>query len=254
MTRPVGAREIDRVGRQEVRDGLEAQLDVADLRPSPPGSYSSSRNAFSMCSSRMPAGRAQAPERVARARRGDQPRARRVGGARPAVDRHRLVARRVGERRRERHEVEDVVGVQVRDHDRVDVRVVARRRAASRTRRSRSRAAGRSSPLATRYPLHAPPASCQAGDLPSTLSSTVVSSHGDRRERAARRLAASPLSRRATGESPIAETIRRAARLAPAQSGTARPPDGGAPGGTRTASGCGGRRPFRVLGRNVAHG
>ena len=34
---------------------------------------------------------------------------------RAAADRHRLLARRVGQRRGERHEVEDVVGVQVRD-------------------------------------------------------------------------------------------------------------------------------------------
>ena len=42
------------------------------------------------------------------------------GGRRPAP----AVARRIGERRGERHEVQDVVGVQVRDHDRVDLAVV----------------------------------------------------------------------------------------------------------------------------------
>jgi hypothetical protein len=53
-----------------------------------------------------------------------QDRPRRVVGARPAVDRDRLLARRVHERVRVRDEVEDVVGVQVRDDDRVDVDVV----------------------------------------------------------------------------------------------------------------------------------
>ncbi len=69
--------------------------------------------------------RADLPEGLGGARRGDQPRPRgRVGAGVPA-DRHGLLARRVDQRGRVRDEVEDVVGVQVRDHDRVDLPVLA---------------------------------------------------------------------------------------------------------------------------------
>ena len=60
-----------------------------------------------------PAPAADAAQRVAAACGHVQLRARRVVGARPAVDGHRLLARRVGQRRGEGHEVEDVIGVQV---------------------------------------------------------------------------------------------------------------------------------------------
>ena len=104
---------------------------------------------------------------------------RRVGPG-PAGDRNRLLARRVGERVAERHEVEEVVGVEVADQDRVDVDVVAVAGAASRTRRCRSRAAARYPPSSIRYPLHAPPASCHAGDFPSTVIRTPLLSSGTR--------------------------------------------------------------------------
>ena len=65
-----------------------------------------------------------APERVARAGRGVQHRPRRVVGARPGVHRHGLLARRVGQRVRVRDEVQEVVRVQMRDHDGVHVHVV----------------------------------------------------------------------------------------------------------------------------------
>jgi hypothetical protein len=53
-----------------------------------------------------------------------QRRARRRVGARPAVDRHRLLARRVDQPVGERDEVEEVVGVQVADDHAVDRDVV----------------------------------------------------------------------------------------------------------------------------------
>ncbi len=65
-----------------------------------------------------------ATEAVTGAGRGMQLRAGGMRGAGPAVDGHGLLARRVGERVGERDEVEEVIGVQVRDDDRVDVHVV----------------------------------------------------------------------------------------------------------------------------------
>jgi hypothetical protein len=67
---------------------------------------------------------ADAREGLPRPRRPDEQRARRVVRAGPAVDRDRLLARGVGQARGERHEVEEVIGVQVRDHHGVDVHVV----------------------------------------------------------------------------------------------------------------------------------
>ena len=66
------------------------------------------------------------PERLPRARGDDQPWARRVVGARVAGDRHRLLARGQQERVGVRDQVDEVVGVDMRDHDRVDVGVVDR--------------------------------------------------------------------------------------------------------------------------------
>ena len=87
------------------------------------GSYSRRSKAFSIRSS-LPQVPDDAPERVAAAGRHVQLGPRGVVGAGPAVDRHRLLARRVGERVGVRHEVEEVVGVEVRDDDGVDVDVV----------------------------------------------------------------------------------------------------------------------------------
>ena len=89
---------------------------------SSPGSYSRISNAFSIRSS-LP----QAPttRRNSSVAPGGTCSSGRAGCRCPASrDRHRLLARRVGQRVGERHEVEEVVGVQVRDHDRVDVDVV----------------------------------------------------------------------------------------------------------------------------------
>jgi hypothetical protein len=72
-----------------------------------------------------PGARADLPEGVGGPGRGDQPRAGGRRGAGVAGDRHGLLARRVDQRRCVRHEVEDVVGVQVRDDDRVDLPVLA---------------------------------------------------------------------------------------------------------------------------------
>ena len=89
------------------------------------GAYSVSANARSMCSGRMPGARADLPERVGGAGGRDQPRAGGGVGAGVPGDRDGLLARRVDQRRRVGHEVEDVVGVQVRDDDRVDLPVLA---------------------------------------------------------------------------------------------------------------------------------
>jgi hypothetical protein len=64
------------------------------------------------------------PERVARPRGNVQLGAGGAVRAGPAVHRHGLLARRVGERVGERDEVEEVVRVEVRDHDGVHVHVV----------------------------------------------------------------------------------------------------------------------------------
>ena len=92
-------------------------------RSSSPGSYSRIANAFSIRSS-LPHAPTTRRKSVGGARRHVQLGAGRVVGARPAADRHGLLARRVGQRVGERDEVEEVVGVQVRDDDRVDVDVV----------------------------------------------------------------------------------------------------------------------------------
>jgi hypothetical protein len=65
-----------------------------------------------------------AAERVTCPRRRVQHRARRRIGAGPPVHRHRLLARRVSKRVRERDQVEEVVRVEVGDHHRVHVHVV----------------------------------------------------------------------------------------------------------------------------------
>ena len=65
------------------------------------------------------------PEHLLRAVRRVQLGARGRLRAGPAVDRGGLLARRVGERVGERDQVEEVVRVQMRDHDRVDLGVVA---------------------------------------------------------------------------------------------------------------------------------
>jgi len=67
-----------------------------------------------------------ASEHVARTGGGVQHGPRGAVGARPALHRHRLLARRIGQRVGERHEVEEVIGVHVRDHHRIDVAVVAK--------------------------------------------------------------------------------------------------------------------------------
>ena len=81
----------------------------------------------------MPQHADDAAEDLGRADRRVQLRARRIVGARPAGDRHRLLARRVGERVAEGDEVEEVVGVQVGDQHGVDVDVVAERRSLEKT-------------------------------------------------------------------------------------------------------------------------
>ena len=88
------------------------------------GSNSSISNAFSIRSS-LPHAPTTRRKQLGRTAGRVQLGPRRLVGARPAVDRRRLLARRVGERVGERNEVEEVVRVQVRDHDRVDLRVVA---------------------------------------------------------------------------------------------------------------------------------
>ena len=117
--RPSPATETAWVG-QEVRDGLEAYLEHADADRRA-RVVLLEREGVSMCSSRMPAA-AHRRRNASRAPGGAISRGR-GGSSVPglAVDRHRLVARRVGEARGEGHEVQDVVGVQVRDHDRVDL-------------------------------------------------------------------------------------------------------------------------------------
>ena len=85
-------------------------------------------------------------EGLARAGRHDQPRARRVVGPGVAGDRDRLLARGEQQRVGVRDQVDEVVGVHVRDHDRVDVRVVDVLAQLRRTRRRRSRAAASSRP------------------------------------------------------------------------------------------------------------
>src|SRR4051812_43876655 len=64
------------------------------------------------------------PEHVPRAGRRDEPRAGRLVGARPHVHGHRLLARGVRERIGVGDDVEDVVGVEMREDDRVDLRVI----------------------------------------------------------------------------------------------------------------------------------
>ena len=196
-----------------------------------------------MSSSRIPAG-AHSAGTVARAGRRDQPRARRVVGPGPAVDRHRLVARRIREPGRERHEVEDVVAVQVRDHDRVDARR-SRHRAQLAEHAAAAVEQHADAADTTRYPLHALRRPARQGTCPAPSAPQRIGGATAQRQCAVQRGVRGrlPRARRATGESPIAGRSRRAARLAPAQSGTPRRPGGGAPAGTRTASGCGGRRP-----------
>ena len=64
----------------------------------------------------------------------------------PAGDRHRLLARRVGERVGVGDQVEEVVGVQVGDQHRVDVGVVAERRSFENTPLPQSSSSGRRRP------------------------------------------------------------------------------------------------------------
>ena len=63
-----------------------------------------------------------------------------------------------------------MVGVQVRDHDRVDVDVVDELAQLAEDAVAAVEQDGGVARPATRYPEHAPPASCQAGDFPSTVS------------------------------------------------------------------------------------
>ena len=115
-----GRGDLDRVGRHEVRHGMEAQRAAGRACSTSPGRTRAASNAASIRSSSP--GADDPAERLARARRRVQPRPAGVG-ARPAA-RDRLLAGRVGQRVGERDEIEEVVGVQVRDHDGVDVDVV----------------------------------------------------------------------------------------------------------------------------------
>ena len=123
VKRPPPAAQLDRVGRDEVRHALEARPSSGPtLERVGRGRTRAASNAFSIRSS-LP----QAPttrRNVSRAPGGACSAAAPVRGAGPAVDRHRLLARRVGQRVRVRHEVEEVVRVQVGDEHRVDVDVV----------------------------------------------------------------------------------------------------------------------------------
>ena len=111
--------------RRSARSGAPRRSAAAARRPraSSSGAYSTRSNAFSTRSS-LPHAPDHAAEGVARAARRVEHRPRRRVGARPGVDGHGLLARRVGQRVRVRDEIEEVVGVQVRDDDRVDVDVV----------------------------------------------------------------------------------------------------------------------------------
>ena len=158
----------------EVRHLLEAHAQRPDLEHVVRGRYSAQLERASRpgrrCTQAADAQRRNAVaralgRRAARGRGGSS-----VPGQPPTGD--RLLARRVRQRVGERDEVEEVVGVQVRDHDRVDLDVVGEARAACRTRRCRSRAATRTPAVLDQIArCTRRPASCQAGDLPSTLRS-----------------------------------------------------------------------------------
>ena len=115
--------ELDGVAGDEVRDRAGsatrelAERDVVggvvDRRAS---------KATSMWSARHRRRRAHSAANASRAPGGASSRGR--GGSVPGRRHGRLLARRVAQPGGERHEVEDVVGVQVADHDRVDVDVV----------------------------------------------------------------------------------------------------------------------------------
>ena len=135
----------------EVRHGLEARARAARARTSRPARTPSASKAPLDVLARASPCRAQTRRNASAAPAGAISRGRAgVVGAGVPADRHGLLARRVGQRGGVRHEVEDVVGVQVGDDDRVDLPVVAGARAACRTRRSRSRAAGCSPSASTR--------------------------------------------------------------------------------------------------------
>ena len=111
--------DADRERLGEVRAPCGSGSGAARPRGVELASYSSSAKAFSIRSS-LPQAPTTRRKVSPRPRRRDQPRARRVVGAGPAVHRHGLLARRVGERVGVRDQVEEVVGVQVRDDDSVD--------------------------------------------------------------------------------------------------------------------------------------
>src|SRR4051812_45450435 len=116
-------RDADRERLGEVRDRLERELERTDARTRIRLVLLEGERILDQV---LVAPRADdAPVRLARASRRDQARAGGAVDARPAVDRHGLLARRVRERVAERDEVEEVVGVQVRDDDGVHARVVA---------------------------------------------------------------------------------------------------------------------------------
>ena len=120
----VGRAHVDRPRGQEVRHRVEADAQRADLELVLLVVLGHLEGVLDVVLEH-PAAAADPAHRRAPARGHVQARARGAVGARPAVDRDRLLARRVGQPRGERDEVEDVVGVQVADHHGVDARVVA---------------------------------------------------------------------------------------------------------------------------------
>jgi len=107
---PAGGGDPDRVGGDEVRDLGEADTHVADLER--------------VADAVLGQGERALDEVLAAPRATDA--AERLAGARRRIERGagRALARAVGQRVGPRHEVEEVIGVQVADDDGVDRRVV----------------------------------------------------------------------------------------------------------------------------------
>ena len=122
---PAGAvlgAEVDRVRGGEVRHLLESGPQGSNLHR---GFRVVLLDRKGVCDQVLAAPRARQPaEALGGARGRNQPGAGGIVGPGVSADRDGLLARRVGERIRVRNEVEDVIGVEVRDEDRVDVDVV----------------------------------------------------------------------------------------------------------------------------------
>ena len=118
----LGGGDGHREGLREVGHRLESDPNGADLELACAVVLAQVERLFDQI---LVAPRADHPPKGGRRPRRDvQLGARRVVGSGPAVDGHGLLSRRVGERIGEGHEIEEVVGVQVRDHHGVHVHVV----------------------------------------------------------------------------------------------------------------------------------